>query len=365
MPTRFWIWWPNRQISAMCILRASSLWQITEGPGVTSRERVQRIIAGESADRCGFWLGNPHADTWPIYHSYFGTSDKVELQTLLGDDYRWIPAGVYRHPEGKPLFHIPGKTSHGSDGPLVACQSVDELDEYEWPQVDHLDFEPVLHSLRESGDVYRASGFWAPFYHNLMNLFGMDTYMMNMYLNPELVQAVTDRVCSFYFEANARFFEAAGDLVDGYFFGNDFGTQRDLICGPEQFDRFILPWFEKLTEQARSFGYQVILHSCGSIFKVIDRLINAGVQCLHPLQAKACDMEAETLSRTFKGQIAFMGGIDTQELLVSASPDQVRTEVQRVKELLGPRLIVSPSHEALLPNVPPENVLAMSQAARE
>jgi len=32
---------------------------------------------------------------------------------------------------------------------------------------------------------------------------------------------------------------------------------------------------------------------------------------------------------------------------------------------LGPRLIVSPSHEALLPNVPPENIVAMAQAARE
>jgi len=32
-----------------------------------SRERIRAIIAGDSADRCGFWLGNPHADTWPIY----------------------------------------------------------------------------------------------------------------------------------------------------------------------------------------------------------------------------------------------------------------------------------------------------------
>jgi hypothetical protein len=35
------------------------------------------------------------------------------------------------------------------------------------------------------------------------------------------------------------------------------------------------------------------------------------------------------------------------------------------KELLGPCLIVSPSHEALLPNVPPENVVAMAEAALE
>ena len=74
-------------------------------------------------------------------------------------------------------------------------------------------------------------------------------------------------------------------------------------------------------------------------------------------------MDAETLAKDFKGKISFLGGIDTQDLLVNASPDEVEKDVQRVKKLLGPNLIVSPSHEALLPNVPPENVEAMARAA--
>ena len=193
----------------------------------------------------------------------------------------------------------------------------------------------------------------------------MESYMIKMYTHPDVVRAVTDHVCEFYYEANERFFEAAGDLVDGFFFGNDFGTQRDLICGPEHFDEFIMPWFRKFTQQAHDHRYQAILHSCGAIHKVIGRLIGAGVDCLHPLQARAAQMEAETLAEDFKGQIAFMGGIDTQELLVHGSPAEVKEDVRRVKELLGPRLIVSPSHEAVLPNVPPENVEAMAEAALE
>ncbi|MCI0513184.1 hypothetical protein L0128_08240 [candidate division KSB1 bacterium] len=332
---------------------------------MTSRERIWKIINGEAADRCGFWLGNPHADTLPRYHAYFGTQTKTELQFKLGDDFRWIPAGVYRHPAGRGLFEIPGKIAHGTAGPLAHCQDVAELEAYEWPNPDDLDFTEVLETLRTTGDFYRASGFWAPFYHHVMDLFGMENYLINMYENPELVQAVTDHVCQFFYEANARFFEAAGDLMDGYFFGNDFGTQRDLICGPALFDQFVMPWFRKFTEQAHAHGYQVILHSCGSIYRVIERLIDAGVECLHPLQARAWNMDAEILAREFKGRIAFMGGIDTQELLVHGTPAEVIADVRRVKALLGPCLIVSPSHEALLPNVPPENVAAMAQAAVE
>jgi uroporphyrinogen decarboxylase len=100
------------------------------------------------------------------------------------------------------------------------------------------------------------------------------------------------------------------------------------------------------------------------VHKLIPRFIEAGIDALHPLQALARDMDAESLARDFKGKIAFVGGIDTQQLLVHGTPDDIRAEVRRVKRLLGPNLVVSPSHEALLPNVPPENVLAMAEEAR-
>jgi uroporphyrinogen decarboxylase len=332
---------------------------------MTSRERIRRIIAGEPADRCGFWLGNPHGDTWPILHEYFGTSTEEELRRLLQDDFRWIPAGHFHDPNGKGMFHIPNRTSHGSAGPFAESETVSDLDAYDWPRLEYLDFEPTLEALRNAGDYYRASGLWTCFYHNVMDLFGMESYMINMKINPDLVRAVTDRVCEFYYEANERFFALAGDLVDGFFLGNDFGTQLDLICGPEEFREFILPWFQRFIDQGHRFGYQTILHSCGSIHRVIERLIEAGVDCLHPLQAKAKNMDAEILARDFKGRIAFMGGVDTQDLLVNASPEAVKAETHRVMALLEPRLIVSPSHEAILPNVPPANIRAMAEATLE
>lgn len=335
------------------------------GVNVNSRERVRTIISGQAADHCGFWLGNPKEESWELYHAYFGTRTEEELRRRLGDDFRWIPAGNYRHPEGKGLFDIPEKFAHGTPGPFAECEDVSQVDDYDWPKLGYLDFTEVLEELRAAGPYYRASGFWTPFYHNVMDLFGMEQYMIKMYTHPGVVHAVTDRVCNFYYEANERWFQAAGDLMDGFFFGNDFGTQRDLICGPKQFDEFIMPWFREFTSQAKGHGYQVILHSCGSVYKVIDRLIEAGVDCLHPLQARAANMQAEKLAREFKGRIAFLGGIDTQQLLVHATPEAVRADVRRVKDLLGPALIVSPSHEALLPNVAPENVEAMAEAALE
>jgi len=262
------------------------------------------------------------------------------------------------------MFDLQGeKRSHGQAGPLAGCERAADVNLFEWPKVEYLDFSETLNRLSQAGDAYRASGFWCPFFHDVMDLFGMEQYLVKMYTHPAVVHAATERVCRFYLEANERFFALAGDMVDGFFFGNDFGTQLDLILSPGLFDEFVLPWFKEFTGQGQRHGYQVILHSCGSIHRVIGRLVDAGVNCLHPLQAKARNMEAETLARDFGGKIAFMGGVDTQRVLNHGTPAEVNEEVRRVRHILGPHLIVSPSHEAILPDVPPQNIAAMAEAA--
>jgi len=335
---------------------------------MNSRELVRAIIARSPAPRCGFWVGNPHPDTLPGYIARFGVSSLEELHLLLGSDLRWISPqfidSTYRSPTGEGLFDVRSrKKSFAEEGPLAGCTSAAEVDAYDWPRLEYLDFSECLDQLSRAGEYYRASGFWCPFFHDIMDLFGAEPFLVGMLERPEVVHAAFDRVCGFYYEANERFFAAAGRQIDGFFFGNDFGTQRDLMISPAQLEEFVFPWVRRFTAQARRFGYQVILHSCGSVHRVIGTLIDAGVECLHPLQARAGNMGADVLARDFGGKIAFLGGIDTQELLVRGTPDEVRRDVRRVRSLLGPHLIISPSHEALLPNVPPENVVAMAEEA--
>jgi uroporphyrinogen decarboxylase len=337
---------------------------------VTRREVLRRIVALEPAPRCGFWLGNPHPDSWPALHAYFGTGTEEDLRRKLGDDFRWISPSFFPstwdHPRSKGLLGwSASKEAHGQPGPLASVEDPSELAGFDWPDASLLDFRETVRALESAGLHYRASGFWSPFFHDIMDLFGMEAYFVKMHTHPEVVEAVTDRICGFYYDANERFFAAAAGLVDAYFFGNDFGTQIDLMVGLRDFDRFILPWFERLTAQARAAGLQVILHSCGSIHRVIPRLIAAGVNALHPLQAMAAKMDAATLARDFGGRIAFVGGVDTQRVLNLGSPAEVKAEVRRVKAFLGPHLVVSPSHEALLPDVPPRNVAALAEAAAE
>jgi uroporphyrinogen decarboxylase len=209
------------------------------------------------------------------------------------------------------------------------------------------------------------SGAWAPFYHNLADLFGMENYFVKMHTDPDLVTAVTERVVNFYLDMNKKLFDEHALDINACFFGNDFGTQLDLMISPEMFKRFVMPYQKKIAEQAKAYKLYTVLHSCGSIIKAIPEIISAGIDGLHPIQALAAGMDAENLAEKFRDKLVFIGGVDTQVLLREGTAKQIKADVKRLKKLFGNNFFVSPSHEAVLPDIPPENIAAMSDATWE
>ena len=339
---------------------------------MNGRERIMAIFNRKPTDRCGFWKGNPHEETAKTIGNRFNTgTDVLSLSVALNDDMMWLAADwvSWKHPEGKPMFDPYGgkdRDSLGEEGVFGNCTSVEEVEAYEWPNLDYLDFteyEKILDQAREKG-LAVCGGMWSCFYHNVADFFGMENYFIKMYTDPEVVEAVTNHIVDFYIEANKRCFEALGDKIDIFFFGNDFGSQLDLLISPDCFKKFVLPGFEKLVKLGKEYNKKIMLHSCGAINKAIPLLIDAGIDALHPLQANAANMDPKTLSQ-YKDDIIFVGGIDTQALLPNGTPEQIKAKVKEITDILGPGLIVSPSHECLLPDIPLENILALRDAATE
>ena len=93
------------------------------------------------------------------------------------------------------------REKHGSVGPLASYTSPAEVEGFPWPKPGYLNFESCLRDLREAGDVYRLSGFWTCYFHNVADLFGMEEYFVKMHSNPKSVHLVTDKVCEFYYQA--------------------------------------------------------------------------------------------------------------------------------------------------------------------
>jgi uroporphyrinogen decarboxylase len=336
---------------------------------MNSREKVKAVFSRKYDGQGVMWTGNPNELTIPIYAEKWGiASTREAIYNYLNDDCRWFVAeSAYKHPEGLPIFDASlgsNRETLSGEGCFANAETIADIDKYPWPDVKYFDFTEIYAQIDKHQDKMVFTGMWSPFFHNIADFFGMENYFMKMYDNPVVVEAATERFCDFYVEANDLFLKGLGNRADTMFFGNDLGTQLDLFISPEMFRTFVLPTIRKIVEVGKKHNKFVMLHSCGSIISIIPDLIDAGIDVLHPIQAKAVGMDAENLKQ-YKSDIAFVGGIDAQRFFVDSSPDEIKQEVRRVREILGPNIVISPSHEEILPNVPADNILAMSEAAHE
>lgn len=337
---------------------------------MTSREKVRAVFDRKSTGEGVMWTGHPNDATVPLFAKAFGIeSTREAIFNYLNDDCRWVMADFgYHHPEGLPMFNtswgIENRSTLSAEGCFAEAESPADLDKYPWPDAAYLDFTNVYAEIERYQDKMVFTGLWSHFFHLVCDFLGMENYFIKMYENPKLVEALTERVTDFFVEANDVFFRGLGDRADVMFFGNDFGTQRDLFVSPELFRKFIMPSFKRLISVGKKYNKKIMLHSCGSIYRIIPDLIDAGVDIIHPIQAQAAGMSADDLKQ-FKNDLAFVGGIDAQTFFVNATPEEIKQEVRRVRGILGPNIVISPSHEEILPNIPAANILAMAEASRE
>lgn len=348
-----------------------------------SRERVLAAFEHREPDRVPAWMG-ASPEFQDLARHYLNLTTDEELSLHIGDDFRRVYAKYSGPPYRSPDSHFtrPGATCrtpfgverHGYgfgqplDHPLKDAQTPPDLDKFPWPDPAWMDVSEIrTNGLKWNGRYAILGGDWSPFFHDAIDLLGMEKFMMAMYDNPALVDAVLGRIVDYYFQTSSRIFAAAAGVIDIFFIGNDFGTQNGPVVGEILFRRFFLPHLKRLVDLGHDFGLKVMLHCCGGFFPLIPPMIEIGLDALQSLQPDARDMEPAKLKKAFAGRIVLNGCIDTHHLLIKGTPGLVRAKTREVLKIMKPGggYIASPSHDYLLPETPVENVLAFYETVRE
>lgn len=191
--------------------------------------------------------------------------------------------------------------------------------------------------------------------------------MIDMKKNPEVFRYLADRILEVQGAVVEAFFHECGEYIDFALLADDLGTQQAPFVSPKDYKEYWKPYHKEMISRTKALTDAFIFwHCCGSIFPLIEDLIDIGVQVLNPIQPLAKGMNPESLKKTYGDRLAFDGGLDVQKLLPHGTADQVKAEVQRVIEILGKNggYIFAPSHN-IQGDVPPQNVVAMFDAALE
>lgn len=196
----------------------------------------------------------------------------------------------------------------------------------------------------------------------------MDNFLMDTYAEQEEVERLLDALMEVHMAGLAKVCEALGDVVDILRFGDDLGMDTGPFMAPEIYRKLFKPHHTKLcTYVHKHTKMKTFLHSCGSIYSLMPDLIEAGYDVINPVQTNCRDMEPERLKREFGNDICFWGGgCDTRAVLNRAKPQEVKEHVNRRLEIFAPGggFVFNTVHN-ILPEVPPQNVVAMFEAIEE
>ena len=229
---------------------------------MTSRERVLAAFAHVEPDRVPAWCG-ASTEFWEKAKRALAL-DNEGLRERLGDNFRRVSAR-----DLSPQFPLSeGATSRTQFGverrgigygqpvshPLAEA-TLAEIHAYPWPDPGRMDVSGVRAEAEKHGGEYAIlGGEWSPFFHDAIDLLGMENLYLQMYDHPERVDAVLGHLVDYYAEVSRRIFDDAATALDIFFIGNDFGSQRGPLLGGKLFRRFMLPHLTRLIHLGHDYG---------------------------------------------------------------------------------------------------------------
>lgn len=328
---------------------------------MTRRERVIKALNHENTD-------------FVPYHADFTEQARENMIKFLGNEDFEASFGLHLHytqywgwpteldeqkDHFKDAFGVVWNRS-GADKDIgvvdFPCIPDIEQNDYIFPDVDEQRLRAELSEMiATKGDRFTFAGIGFSMFERAWSLMGMPEVLMAMVLSPEKLHELFDQICDY----NLKVIDIALEYeLDGFYFGDDWGQQSGLIMGPDYWREFIKPRMKRMYDRVKSKGLYILQHSCGDVETIFDDLIEIGLDCYQTFQPEIYDIEK--IKEIYGDRLCFWGGISTQQLLPTATPEVVKSETLRIMKIMSKNggYICAPTH-ALAFDVPPENVLAM------
>jgi hypothetical protein len=185
----------------------------------------------------------------------------------------------------------------------------------------------------------------------------------------DYVYELFDRQCAIALANLERIYAVVGDRITAVLVtGTDFGAQNGPFIAPKSYRTLYKPFHARVNTWIHTHTHwKSFIHSCGSIWRLLDDIVDAGFDVLNPVQTSAAAMDPRALKEKYGDRVTFWGGgIDTQHVLPFGTPAEVRAMVRERLRIFGAGggFVFNPIHNVQA-GVPVENLVALYEAVND
>lgn len=335
---------------------------------ITKKGRVHRALLYQQVDRLPTQI-NYTPDMGSSLVEHFGV-DPEGLPEFLGNHLLRVDIGYASRysPDGKIKYDWWGAGfSTEEEGYFVADSPLamnKDLEAYPWPDPQAEDLLVLAQKTitADGGQRFVIPNFGFALFERAWSLRGFDTFLMDLALDCDYASELFDRITEIQLVLIQRFIKLG---VDGGYFGDDYGAQKNMLFSPMQWRDLVKPRLARLFAPFREAGLPVILHTDGQVAEILPDLVEIGLTTFNPVQPEVIDHRQ--LRETFGDSLSYYGGVSTQTVLPHGTPAEVQQAVRSCVASLAPEgtgLVIAPSHR-LMTDIPKENVQALVEAIHQ
>ncbi len=351
---------------------------------MTARERVRRTFDLEKTDRVTIgYEANP-----AIHRKVAGAlgipdGDHEKVMQAFGVDYR----GVYAPYRGPKLFaDLPGRQRDPVDGFVMRWIENDSggywdfcdfplrgadpetIASYPVPSPDDFDYEYAKGMIRAQRDysLYIGGAGIPDVINSTGRIMGMEDTLVNLAVEDEATLILLRRRMDLQLRILERLLDQNKGEIDFLWLGEDLGTQHAPMISLDLYRRTLKPVHKAFADLAIAYSIPSMMHTCGSSSWAYEDFIGIGIRAVDTLQPEAADMSPKYLKEHFGGRLSFRGCISTAGPLAFGTTEETAADVRETLKIMmdGYGYHFAPTH-MIQDNTPPDNVLAMYQAAHD
>lgn len=314
---------------------------------LSSRERVNRMFKRQDHDSV------PRADSFwqETIDRWKNEGQEGELDAFIGTDFQALSWSDPRpYPGQRRLVSEDGRTQtyvdewgntvrywkHRSGTPehvAFGCKTRAEWQSTYKPAL--LAAWPFVNPYASYRDFVRGrrNGKWTYLcgleaFEMARRQLGDEVFLMGLIDDPEWMLDVSNTMTTLVLRDFELLMER-GIEPDGMWIYGDMAYRRGTMCGPDMYREMIWPDHKRMADWAHQRGLPLIFHTDGDVNAVVEHYIDAGFDCLQPLEAKA-NMDVRKLAPKYGDRLALFGNID---IMVMATNDLEKVEAEVLGKL--------------------------------
>ncbi len=187
-------------------------------------------------------------------------------------------------------------------------------------------------------------------------------FIFNIIDEPEFVSALVKMTVDVQIKLAEQ---AAKTGVRFLYTGDDVAYNNGPMISPAIFREIFFPELKRIIGAYKDLGFLVIKHTDGNIMPILDMYLEAGFDCLDPIDPIA-GMDLQFMKSNYGNVISLKGNINCATTLVYGSVDDVVLETKQcLKAAMGKTGYIASSSNTIHSSVKPENYQAMAEVIEQ